>query len=242
MSNVTLYIGDCLKEMRKIADKSVDLILCDLPYGTTSCKWDNIIPFDDLWKEYKRIITDTGVIALFGDGSLFTAKLMLSNERWFKYNWYWKRSLASNFFSCKKQPRFRIETISIFYNKQPIYNPQIEEGKPYKGRNDTNKINTSQTTVNSKRIGGENTGTRYPSNIIEFSNPNQNRLHPTQKPVPLLEYLIKTYTTEGMVVLDNTMGSGSTGVAAKNVNRDFIGIEMDENYYKIAAGRINGIK
>ena len=153
MSNITLYQGDCLEEMKKIPDKSVDLILCDLPYGTTSCSWDVIIPFEDLWKEYKRIITNKGVIALFGDGRLFTAKLMLSNEKWFKYNWYWKRSLASNFLSCKKQPRFRIETISIFYNKQPIYNTQMEEGKPYKGRTDTNKINTSQTTVNAKRVG-----------------------------------------------------------------------------------------
>lgn len=250
MSNITLYNDDCLIAMKNIPDKSVDLILCDLPYGTTSCKWDSVIPFNDLWKEYKRIITDTGVIALFGDNGMFTAKLICSNEKWFKYSWILEKTFCSSGTIAKYQPMRNIESISIFYKKSGQYYPQFKTGcKPY------TRIYTEKDVSHSKLLNADikrdinasvkDKTTRYPTLILnkpEFTESKNLRVHPSQKAVPLLEYLIKTYTTEGMTVLDNCMGSGSTGVAAKNLNRDFIGIEMDENYYKIANDRINNNK
>ena len=234
---IDLKQGDCLELMKEIPDNSIDMILCDLPYGTTACKWDSVIPFDKLWKQYNRIIKNNGAIVLFG-AEPFSSCLRMSNIKNYKYDWVWKKPNSTTPNLAKIQPMRIYELISVFYKKQPTYNPQMREGKPY--------------TWNSKRSGGEasniqyaqdkaivNTGTRYPINILEFGQ--ERGLHPTQKPVPLLEYLIKTYTNEKETVLDNCMGSGSTGVACKNLNRNFIGIELDENYFNIAKERIEGV-
>ena len=225
--------------MKDIPDKSVDMILCDLPYGTTVCKWDNVIPFEPLWEQYNRIIKDNSAICLFGS-ELFSSKLRMSNLKHFRYDWIWEKTVASNFVMCHKQPFKKHEIISVFYSKQPTYNPQFEIGKPYidvrtkKYRKNTS-VGDNQITV---RTPVYNSGTRYPSSIQKFSNANNNKVHPTQKPVPLLEYLIKTYTNEGETVLDNCMGSGSTGVACVHTNRNFMGIELDNHYFDVAKNRI----
>ena len=224
-----LFNDDCLKVLPTISDKSVDLILTDPPYGTTQCKWDNVIPFEPMWKELKRIIKDNGCIALFGTEP-FSSVLRISNIKHFKYDWIWKKSNIMGFLNAKKRPLKEIEIISIFNSK--IYKPQNLKknlkGKNRKGKNTDvlgkyNAINKSEFT-------------NYPKTIIEFKN--ERGLHPTQKPIALLEYLIKTYTSENDIVLDFTMGSGSTGVACKNTNRNFIGIELDNNYFNIAKDRI----
>ena len=224
-----LFNDDCLKVLPTISDKSVDLILTDPPYGTTQCKWDNVIPFEPMWKELKRIIKDNGCIALFGTEP-FSSALRMSNIKHFKYDWIWKKSNIMGFLNAKKRPLKEIEIISIFNSK--IYKPQNLKknlkGKNRKGKNTDvlgkyNAINKSEFT-------------NYPKTIIEFKN--ERGLHPTQKPIALLEYLIKTYTSENDIVLDFTMGSGSTGVACKNTNRNFIGIELDNNYFNIAKDRI----
>lgn len=234
---IDLKQGDCLELMKEIPYKSIDLILCDLPYGTTACKWDSVIPFDKLWEQYNRIIKNNGAIVLFG-AEPFSSCLRMSNIKNYKYDWVWKKPNSTTPNLAKIQPMRIYELISVFYKKQPIYNPQMREGKPY--------------TWNSKRSGGEasniqyaqdkaiiNNGTRYPINILEFGQ--ERGLHPTQKPVPLLEYLIKTYTNEKETVLDNCMGSGSTGVACINTNRNFIGYELDEKYFQTAKERIEGV-
>ena len=239
MSKINLMQGDCIELMKNIPDKSVDLILCDLPYGTTDCKWDCCIDLEKLWKEYKRILTDTGVVALFGDNSLFMASLLNSNKSWFKYNWIWKKRGVSGGMAAKFQPLRCLESISVFYKKTGQYYPQMEEGKPYKGTVHT--IDSEVYTKSGQRKFKDNDGTRFPILLLdkkEFDRAKQGRLHPSEKPVALLEYLIKTYTTEGMTVLDNTFGSGSTGVAAVNLNRDFIGIELDPEYFAIGKKRI----
>ena len=233
-----LFNGDCLEVMKSIPDKSVDMILCDLPYGTTACKWDIIIPFEPLWEQYKRIIKDRGAIVLFGSEP-FTSALVMSNPDWFKYELIWQKTMASNFALLKKQPAKKHENILVFYKKQPTYNPQMEDGKPYVDNRNTGTRNTSVgSESNLIRRPINNKGSRYPSTVQKFSNGNNRNVHPTQKPVALLEYLIKTYTLEGETVLDNCMGSGSTGVACINTNRDFIGIEKDDKYFKIAKQRI----
>jgi site-specific DNA-methyltransferase (adenine-specific) len=234
-----LINDDCLKVLPTISDKSIDLVLTDPPYGTTDCKWDSIIPFEPMWKELKRIIKQNSAILLFGSEP-FSSHLRLSNLDWFKQDLIWLKTRPSNVFNAKKMFMNWHETISIFYNKLPTYNPQYEEGKPYK------RINYLQNR--SKGIYGrtgekenwtrDNKGVRYPKTILEFSNPNHDSLHPTQKPVLLLEYLIKTYTNENDTVLDFTMGSGSTGVACKNTNRQFIGIELDKKYFDVAKQRL----
>jgi len=233
-----LIHGDCLEKMKDIPDKSIDMILTDLPYGTTACKWDVIIPFEPLWEQYERIIKDNGAIVLFGSQP-FTSSLIMSNIKLFKYEWIWEKTMASNFALSKKQPFKKHENILVFYRKQPIYNPQMEDGKPYVDNRNTGTRNISvglesnliRRTINNK-------GSRYPSSVQKFSNGNNKTVHPTQKPVALLEYLIKTYTLEGETVLDNCMGSGSTGVACINTNRNFIGIEKDDKYFEIAKKRI----
>ena len=242
--NIKLYNNDCLEEMKNIPDKSIDLILCDLPYGTTSCKWDVIIDFEELWKQYKRIIKDNGAILLFGTEP-FSSRLRLSNQKMYRYDWYWHKTLGSNFLCLKFQPFFKIETISVFYKKKPKYFPEMKEGKPYSKRYKENvEKHRNQQNFGIKQIDiEENKWTRYPDNLIEFSNGNNKNVHPTQKPVPLLEYLIRTYTNEGDLVLDNCMGSGSTGVACINLNRRFIGIEKEKEYFDIAKNRLeNTIK
>jgi len=243
MSNVTLYNDDCLIAMKNIPDKSVDLVLCDLPYGTTSCSWDVIIPFEDLWKEYKRVIKNTGVIALFGDNGLFTAQMVLSNKSWFKYSWVWCKNIKTGFLNAKFQPLKSVESISIFYKKSGQYYP-IMVGDSHSshhatqpGRKSARIYGNEIKETENKMIDGY-----YPVNIIKDIKMNASgRLHPSEKPIPLLEYLIKTYTQEGMMVLDNTMGSGSTGVACVNTNRDFVGIELDKNYFNIAKNRIEEV-
>ena len=231
---IDLRCGDCLEVMKDIPDESIDMILCDLPYGTTRNKWDSIIPLDKLWNEYERIIKDNGAIVLFSQMP-FTAELTHSNLKLFKYEWIWEKDNGTGFLNAKKMPLKIHENILVFYKKLPTYNPQMRTGfKPYKckqGRHSTNYGLYEQGHIT------ESNGERYPIDIIEFKK--DSGLHPTQKPVALLEYLIKTYTNEGDVVLDNCMGSGSTGVACVNTNRDFIGIELDEKYFNIAKERIN---
>ena len=226
--------GDCLELMKEIPDKSIDMILCDLPYGTTRNKWDSVIPLNKLWKQYERIIKDNGAIVLFSQMP-FSAELVHSNLKLFKYEWIWQKDNGTGFLNAKKMPLKIHENILVFYKKLPLYNPQMRTGfKPYKckqGRHSTNYGAYEQGHIT------ESNGERYPIDIIEFKK--DSGLHPTQKPVALLEYLIKTYTNEGDIVLDNCMGSGSTGVACINTNRNFIGYELDEKYFEIAEKRIN---
>ena len=246
MSEIELLQGDCLKLMKDINDKSVDMILCDLPYGTTACKWDVVIPFEPLWEQYNRVIKNDGVIVLFGSEP-FSSYLRMSNIKSYKYDWIWHKSKESNFMLLKKQPRKDFELIHVFYKKQPTYNPQMEKAKRINGKNKGKWVDTNIQDVHFERKEYEDTGLRHPSSVQFFSNQskevnNVNRLHPTQKPVALLEYLINTYTNQGDVVLDNCMGSGSTGVACVNIGRKFIGMELDENYFNIAKERIERSK
>lgn len=234
-----LLQGDCLQLMKDIPDKSVDMILCDLPYQMTARnKWDVMIPFEPLWDQYMRIIKDHGAIALFGDEP-FASELRLSNRKYYRYDWIWVKPHPTGFLNANRMPMKNTETISIFYKHLPLYHPQMTKGKPYKARKHGASTNyghyhTEQSPINNK-------GTRYPVKTIKFANA-QNAVHPTQKPVPLLEYLIKTYTNENETVLDNCMGSGSTGVACVNTDRSFIGMELDYDYFKTAEKRINNAK
>ena len=229
-----LFNDDCLKVLPTIPDKSIDLILTDPPYGTTQCKWDSVIPFEPMWKELKRIIKDNGAITLFGTEP-FSSHLRLSNIKWFKYDWYWNKKFITGFLNSKRQPLRCIEVISIFYKNKHNYFPIMTKGKMRK-KGGLHK--SSECYGEYKSIYTES-DTYYPKNYFEFSNANQTKkVHPTQKPINLLEYLIKTYTNENDTVLDFAMGSGSTGVACKNINRDFIGIELDKNYFNIAKNRI----
>ena len=236
MNNIQLVQGNCLERMKEIQNKSIDMILCDLPYGTTDCKWDSIIPFEPLWEQYNRVIKDNGAIVLFS-AQPFTTKLIHSNFKHFKYCWYWKKNNVTGGIFCKYQPMRCIEDICVFYKNMPTYNPQ--------GLIKLDKIKISlpheASVYQKKKNPSIQTHTGYPKHLLEFVNEatSNKRLHPTQKPVALLEYLIKTYTNEGEVILDNCMGSGSTGVACINTNRKFIGIELDEKYFNIAKDRIN---
>ena len=223
--------------MKSIADKSVDAIICDLPYGTTACKWDTVIPFEPLWAQYKRIIKDNGAIVLFASQP-FTTALISSNINNFKYNWVWKKPQGVDPFQVKNRPLNNIEDICVFGIKKPTYIPQMEVGKPYKITRDKKERVNEVTGALMKETTTVNDGFRYPTRILEFKQ--QRGLHPTQKPVDLLEYLVKTYTNQGDVVLDNCMGSGTTGVACKNLGRKFIGIEQDPTYFEIAKNRIYG--
>ena len=238
MSNINLYQGECLEIMKQIKDKSIDMILCDLPYGTTKCKWDVVIPFEPLWEQYNRIIKDNGAIALFGSEP-FSSKLRISNLRMYKYDWIWKKTKAQGFLNSKKMPLKDYENICVFYKRLPVYNPQgIIYGNFQNDRK--SKYIKGEDIYGKEKEFGISHMSNFPKQIIEFSNPSgKGQLHPTQKPVELLEYLIKTYTNENDLVLDNCMGSGSTGVACKNLNRNFIGIELDENYFNIAKERID---
>lgn len=239
-----LIHGDCLEKMKSIPDKSIDCVLTDPPYGTTQCRWDNVIPFDPMWEQLKRITKDNGAICLFGSEP-FSSALRMSNINMFKYDWIWKKHHKTGHLNAKKRPMKTCEIISIFYDKQVGYRPQglIDYGKEMinsksdslRGKN--NKTSTVSGGLNRRPYIQKKTN--YPVEIIEFKSCNGNLLHPTRKPVPLLEYLIKTYTLENEMVLDFTMGSGSTGVACKNLNRKFIGIEQDKSYFEIAKKRIN---
>lgn len=229
----TLWQGDCLERMKEIPDGSVDMVLCDLPYGTTSCKWDILIEFEDLWSSYERVIKETGAMVLFAKNP-FTAKLIHSNLKDFKYSLVWKKDNHDNPLMAKKRFLNITEDICVFYKKQCIYKPQ--------GIIPYNKITKqgrgkSLSQANSRNDEYLQKYTNYPKNILEFKR-DLPGVHPTQKPVALLEYLIKTYTNEGDVVLDNCMGSGSTGVACVNTGRRFIGMELDQQYFDIAQKRI----
>ena len=232
-----LIHGDCLEKMKDIPDKSIDMILCDLPYGTTACKWDVIIPFEPLWEQYKRIIKDRGAIVLFGSEP-FSSYLRMSNIKQYKYDWVWNKKLAGNGILAKKQPLKIHELVHVF--NSGVYFPQKTKGKLRSKM--TSGIRTCELNGGDGIKGADEyqNDEYYPTSIQEYGigNLRSGRLHPTQKPVALLEYLIKTYTLEGEMVLDNTMGSGSTGVACINTKRDFIGIEKDDKYFEIAKKRI----
>jgi len=232
---------DCLEGMKYIKDKSIDMILCDLPYGTTKNKWDSIIPLDKLWKHYNRIIKDNGVIVLNSQG-LFTGELMLSNKKYYKYTLIWEKDNITGHLNAKKQPLKKHEEILVFYNKQPTYNPQFTEGTPYQYSH--YNYNTNSSNYNNQNGCGQikNDGKRYPTSIIKIKKPNPKQekiLHPTQKPVELCEWLIKTYSNEGNLILDNCFGSGSTFIACINNKRNFIGFEMNDTYFNLAKERIN---
>ena len=244
MNKVELHKGDCLEIMKLIPDKSIDAIICDLPYGTTACKWDTVIPFEPLWAQYKRIIKDNGAIVLFGSQP-FTSALVMSNPKWFKYQWVWEKSKASNFLLAKKQPLKAHEDICIFGNGTVNYYPQKTDGKPFKGEGRSKKGSKTELVNNvpNPTFRNDNNGDRFPRTVQYFKTAeSEGCLHPTQKPLDMIEYYVKTYTNEGDTVLDNTMGSGTTGVAAVNLNRNFIGIEMDDKYFEIAEKRINEAK
>lgn len=232
---IKLMQGDCLELLKEIPDGSVDMVLADLPYGTTACKWDTCIPFEPLWEQYHRLVKHSGAIVLFGSEPFSTA-LRHSNLKEFRYDWIWEKEQGANFMLCKYQPYKVHEIISVFSRERHLYHPQMTEGKPYI----SGKGTSGDVTGNVKKKQTVNTGTRYPRSILRF-NTDKGRgggLHPTQKPVALLEYLIRTYTNEGETVLDNVMGSGSTGVACANTGRKFIGMELDPGYFEVAKRRI----
>lgn len=231
--------------MKRIGDKTVNMVLTDPPYGTTACKWDNVIPFEPMWKELKRI--SKGSILLFGNEP-FSSTLRLSNIKEYRYDWVWEKERGNGFANAKKQPLKAIENVMVFYKNHRTYNPQMTPlAKPYKhilpiSNSESHQWGCVKPAENGQRMVKEYTHS-YPKNIVKFAREhNTKTVHPTQKPVALLEYLIKTYTLEGETVLDFTMGSGSTGVACKNLNRKFIGIEKDKAYFDIAKARINGAR
>jgi len=234
---IQLIHGDCLEEMKKIPDGSIDLVLTDPPYGTTACKWDTVIPFEPMWEQLKRVTKKNGAIVLFGSEP-FSSTLRLSNLSSYKYDWIYTKSQAQNFLNAKKQPLRNNECISVFYSTQCTYNPQMTTGKPYivKQGKSSESVSADKNVTSGGHVT-QNIGERYPLSIIPKTN-QETGFHPTQKPVALMEYLIKTYTNEGDTVLDFTMGSGTTGVACKNLNRNFIGIELDVDYFAIAKERI----
>ena len=244
-----LINDDCLKVLPTLADQSIDLVLTDPPYGTTPCKWDSVISYEVMWKELKRVVKKESPILIFGTEP-FSSYLRASNIDWFKYDWIWEKPSGANFLNSKYQPLKVHEIISVFgdaptsysKNKPLTYYPQHTAGKPYQQKSGKQKTTHENSTVRSpiEQVVTTNTGQRKPRTIIQFS-PDKQKIHPTQKPIALLEYFIKTYSKENDTILDFTMGSGSTGVAAKNLNREFIGIELDKNYFDIAKKRIEEI-
>jgi len=236
---IDLRKGNCLEVMKDIPDNSIDAIITDPPYGTTACKWDSVIDFELMWEQLHRIIKPNGAIVLFGSEP-FSSALRMSNIKNYRYDLIWNKIRAAGFLNANRMPLKQHENISLFYKKLPTYNPQKYIDKPYdktkyNGKDMKENVLGSYVSKSSK-----NNGERFPKSILKFSQnwSRQQQIHPTQKPIPLMEYLIKTYTNEDETVLDFTMGSGSTGVAAKNLNRNFIGIEMDDNYFNIAKERI----
>lgn len=242
MSKIDLYRGECLEVMDELIAKGVvvDAIIVDLPYGTTQNNWDSVIPFDAMWGRIKKLRKDNAAIIMFSDGK-FTPYLQMSNIKEFKYDLVWDKKSTTGFLNAKKMPLRRHEKINIFYKKPPVYNPQMREGKERsKGGK---KFANNGCYGDFKEMPKEKYNMYHPTSIKTFSNANQKaKQHPTQKPVALMEYLIKTYTNEGELVLDFTMGSGTTGVACKNLGRDFIGIEMDDKYFETAKKRIENFK
>ena len=233
----TIYNQDCLEGMKLIDDKSIDMILCDLPYGTTACKWDVIIPFEPLWEQYKRIIKDNGAIVLTASQP-FTSALVMSNIKDFKCELIWEKEQGTNQFLAKYYPLKKHENILVFCKSTPKYNPQFETVKQKSSIRDKNGGIDLITGTVLKPTVYDNKGKKYPTSILKFNRELNNRYHPTQKPVALFEYLIKTYTNEGDIVLDNCMGSGTTAIACINTNRNYIGFEINKHYCDIANERI----
>lgn len=241
--NITLYNGDCLEVMPRLIELGikVDMILCDLPYGVTNHKDDKPLPFDKLWECYDSIISDNGAIVLFAQGE-FYVDLVNSNRKLFKYDLVWDKQLSTGFLNANRMPLRRHESIAVFYKKAPVYNPQKSIGEPNHGKGTKYK---TQQTVNQNYgvynpIETEVSTLKHPTSIISFQKPHPSKcVHRTQKPISLLEYLIRTYTNEGMTVLDNCMGSGSTGIACENTGRRFIGIEKDESIFQTAKDRLS---
>jgi len=227
-----IYNEDCLEGMSRIPDGSVDMILCDLPYGTTARnKWDSIIPYKKLWEQYTRVVKDSGAVCLFSQLP-FDKTLACSNIEMLRYEWIWKKQQGTGHLNAKKMPMKNHENILVFYKKLPTYNPQFTKGKPYQCKSGKGSSNYREQVS----VVTENNGIRYPLSVIEFKSDKGQ--HPTQKPVALCEYLIKTYTNEGETVLDNCMGSGTTAIACINTGRNFIGFELDKHYCDIANERI----
>ena len=240
-----IYNMDCLEGMKRIADGAVDCIITDLPYGTTACAWDSVIPFEPLWEQFKRVTKPNAAIVLFGSEP-FSSYLRVSNIEWFRYDIVWEKTKLVNFAMTGRQPGRTHEMISIFYKHQPTYNPQMQKGEPYKrvGRRITVKDGISDLMKQGLDCNAVNDGTRVPTTIVTFSNnkaPGES-LHPTQKPVDLLRYLILTYSNEGDTILDATIGSGTTAVAALMEKRHFIGFETNKEYFDIAQGRIDEVR
>ena len=236
-----LLNGDCLELMKNIPDKSIDCIITDLPYSQTSRnKWDNIIPFEPLWTQYKRITKDNAAIVLFANG-MFTAELMMSNKEMWKYNLIWEKTQPTGFLNSKKMPLRSHEDICVFYRKQPTYNPQMTDGHVRKVSKAQHHVTAKETNDYGKYNFVDYDSTkRYPKSVWTFAKDTQKHaLHPTQKPLALIEELVKTYTNQGDIVLDSCAGSNTTGLACKNLNRRYIGIELDKNYFEIGKQRIN---
>lgn len=231
--SITLHNGDCLEIMPQIPDGSIDAIICDLPYGTTACKWDTIIPLDALWAQYKRIIKRNGAIVLTASQP-FTSALVMSNPAMFKYEWVWDKAQVTGFLNAWSEPLRRHESVVVFYQAPPTYNPQFTYSTPYRIERTHRTENYRAQVPNSTQSDGR----RFPTSILPIAQVRVADGHPTQKPVALMEYLIRTYTNEGETVLDNTMGSGTTGVACVNTGRNGIGIELDPDYFEIAKQRI----
>lgn len=236
---IDLRKGDCLELMKDLPNESIDMILADLPYGTTQNKWDVIIPLDKLWEQYERIIKENGMICLTS-AEPFTSTLITSNKKMFKYDLIWDKKLSSGFLNAKRMPLRRHEQILCFYKKLPTYNPEMVTRGKVRKKGITTETGKHTSNYGEFKNSVVENNEYYPTSIIEVSNANRkDKLHPTEKPVALLEYLIKTYTNENEIVLDNTMGSGTTGVACVNTNRGFIGMELDDKYFEIAKARIN---
>ena len=240
IEDIELWHGDCLELMKDIPDKSVDMILCDLPYGTTACKWDVVIPFDKLWEQYRRIVKDNGAIVLFGSEP-FSSHLRLSNLSWYKYDYVWLKTKATGFQNAKIQPMRKHEIISIFYSKQCQFNQQnlikldkpIKSGRERKRNDEQHRLGVAGKTDYYTQFTG------WQTSVLSFPNPSgAGHLHPTQKPVELIRWLVRTYTNEGDLVLDNCMGSGTTAVACLKERRHFIGYEITKEYFDIAQERI----
>lgn len=234
-----IHHGDCLQLMNDIPDKSIDSIICDLPYGVTKNKWDSVINLPELWIQYKRIIKDNGAIILFSQG-LFTAKLQFSNENWYKYDLIWEKDRPSGFLNAKKMPLRSHEQILFFYKSPPTYNPIMWDGKKNNsiGKSIILNNNNNYGNFNYKDSRDDLGKSKYPRSVLYYNRPHP-PIHPTQKPIELLEYLINTYTNEGDLVLDNCIGSGTTAIACKRTNRNFIGIEKEQKYFDIANKRLN---
>ena len=234
----TIYNEDCLTGMQRIPDGSVDCIICDLPYGTTACKWDSVIPFEPLWEQYKRVTKPNAAIVLFGQEP-FSSVLRMSNIKEYRYDWIWMKTRATGHLNAKKQPMRKSENISVFYQQQPTYNPQgLVKGVFNNSRPSRSIPKNGNHYAGEEREFEASEYGNYPCNVLEYSNPNNGSLHPTQKPVDLIAYLIRTYSNPGDTILDNTIGSGTTAVAALREKRHFIGFELNRDYYDIALRRI----